>query len=54
MQYIEKVLRQDLKVQKRLTGDVDKRPKCRTTEAIVIHFCEIYNLKHLIEERTCF
>ena len=33
-----------------LIGDLNAEP----TEAIVSDFCEIYNLKHLIKDKTCF
>ena len=33
-----------------LMGDLNVKP----TEAIVSDFCEIYNLKHTITEKTCF
>ena len=33
-----------------LMGDLNVKP----TEAIVSDFCEIYNLKHTIKEKTCF
>ena len=33
-----------------LMGDLNAEP----TEAVVSDFCEIYNLKHSIKEKTCF
>ena len=33
-----------------LIGDLNAEP----TEAAVSNFCEIYNPKHLINEKTCF
>ena len=33
-----------------LTGDVNAEP----TEAILSNFCEIFHLKHLIKDKTCF
>ena len=33
-----------------LIGDLNAEP----TEATVSNFCEIYNLKHLIKDKTCF
>ena len=33
-----------------LIGDLNAEP----TEAAVSDFCEIYNLKHLIKDKTCF
>ena len=33
-----------------LMGDLNAEP----TEVAVSDFCEIYNLKHLIKEKTCF
>ena len=33
-----------------LIGDLNAEPP----EATVSDFCEIYNLKHLIKEKTCF
>ena len=33
-----------------LIGDLNVEP----TEATVSDFCEIYNLKHLIKDKTCF
>ena len=34
----------------KLMGDLN----AETTEANVSDFCEIYNLKHLIKDKTCF
>ena len=33
-----------------LIGDINAEP----TEATVSDFCKIYNLKHLIKDKTCF